>query len=125
MANAKQGAQPESFMDALGDIHMAIANAKLSPDADMAFLNKVEMVIMGRIKHQDAQSQQPGGAQPPGPSAAGGGAPAAPGASPGGPPGAAPPQGVGPPPGGPTPHAAIPPPDMDDVRRTIAQTTGE
>ena len=48
---AKAGANPESFQDALGDIFMAIANAKLSPDADLGFLNKVEMVVMGRLKH--------------------------------------------------------------------------
>jgi hypothetical protein len=110
---AKAGANPESFNDALGDIFMAIANAKLSPDADLGFLNKVEMVVMGRLK----TPPQPGGAQPPGPSGPpGGGAPQGP------PPGGAPPG--GPPPGGPNPHASIPPPDMDDVRQTIAQTTG-
>lgn len=112
---AKAGANPESFQDALGDIFMAIANAKLSPDADLGFLNKVEMVVMGRLKTPPAQ---PGGAQPPGSPGAGGGAPQAP------PPGGAPPAPGGPPQGGPNPHAAIPPPDMDAVRQTIAQTTG-
>lgn len=97
---------------------MAIANAKLSPDADMGFLNKIEMVVMGRLKQPPAQ---PGGAQPPGSPGAGGGAP--PGSPPPG--GAAPGAAAGPPPqGGPNPHAAIPPPDMDEVRQTIAQTTG-
>jgi hypothetical protein len=116
MAGPAKGAGPESFQDALGDIFMAIANAKLSPDADLGFLNKIEMVIMGRLKHSD---QQPGGAQPPGqPGSPGGGAPQGP------PPGGPPPGEAAPPQGGPAPHAAIPPPDMDDVRRTIAQTTG-
>ena len=111
----------ESFQAALGDIHMAIANAKLAPDADMGFLNKIEMVIMGRLKHDP--NQQPGGAQPPG--SPGGGAPGGP--PPGAPPGAqaAPPmRGNATPGGGPQANAAIPPPDMDDVRRTIAQDTG-
>jgi hypothetical protein len=118
---AKAGANPESFNDALGDIFMAIANAKLSPDADLGFLNKVEMVVMGRLK----TPPQPGGAQPPGSPGAGGGAPQGP------PPGGAPPAPGGPPPrgnatpgGGPTANSAIPPPDMDAVRQTIAQTTG-
>lgn len=116
-----KGANTESFQDALGDIHMAIANAKLSPDADMGFLNQIEMVVMGRLKHPPSQPPAPGGAQPPGSPDAGGGAPpSAPtvGASPGAPGQGAPPQ------GGPDPHAGIPQPDMNDVRRTIAQTTG-
>lgn len=111
---AKAGANPESFNDALGDIFMAIANAKLSPDADLGFLNKVEMVVMGRLK----TPPQPGGAQPPGSPGAGGGAP--PGSAAGG----APPGPGAPPQGGPNPHASIPPPDMDAVRQTIAQSTG-
>jgi hypothetical protein len=121
VAGAK-GASPESFSDALGDIHIAIANAKLSPDADLGFLNQLEMVVMGRLKHPD-QSKQPGGAQPPGSGQPGGGGPGQPPGQagpppPGGPANAPPPQ------GGPAPHASIPPPDMDDVRKTIAQTTG-
>ena len=110
----------ESFQDALGDIHMAIANAKLAPDADMGFLNKIEMVVMGRLK---APPAQPGGAQPPGSPGAGGGAPGTP--PPGPPPGAAAgPRGNATPGGGPQANTAIPPPDMDQVRDTIAQTTG-
>ena len=113
---AAKTANAESFQDALGDIFMAIANAKLSPDADLGFLNKIEMVVMGRLKTPPAQ---PGGAQPPGQSGPpGGGAPQGP--TPGGPP----PGGAAVPQGGPNPHAAIPPPDMDQVRDTIAQTTG-
>jgi hypothetical protein len=107
---------PESFTDSLGDVYMAICNAKLSQDADLGFLNKLEMVVMGRLKTPPAQ---PGGAQPPGASGPpGGGAPQGP------PPGGPPPGGQAVPQGGPNPHAAIPPPDMDDVRDTIAQTTG-
>jgi hypothetical protein len=114
---AKAQGNPESFQDALGDIFMAIANAKLSPDADLGFLNKIEMVVMGRLKQPPAQ---PGGAQPPGSQGPpGGGAPGSP------PPAGAPPGGqAAPPQGGPNPHAAIPPPDMDDVRKTVAASTG-
>ena len=113
----KAGTAAQSFNDALGDVFMSISNAKLSPDADLGFLNKLEMVVMGRLKHSD--QQQPGGAQPPGPAGPPGG-----GAPPGPPPGGAPPGGP-PPQGGPQPHASIPPPDMDEVRKTIAQSTGE
>lgn len=120
MAQATAGKAPPSFMDALGEVHMAVANAKLSADADLKFLNQLEMVVIGRLKHTD---QQPGGAQPPGSQGApGGGAPGGPppGGAPPGPPSAAPP-----PQGGPNPHAGIPQPDMNEVRKTIAQTTGE
>jgi hypothetical protein len=118
---------PPSFSDALGDIHMAIAQAKVAPDADLGFLNQLEMVVMGRLKHPD-QQQQPGGAQPTGP--AGGGAPGPPasgGAPADGPPppGAAPSPPQGPPQGGPDPHAAIPKMDPDEMRRVIAESTGQ
>jgi hypothetical protein len=77
------------------------------------------MVVMGRLKHDP--NQQPGGAQPPGQPQ--GGAPGGP--PPGAAPGGAPPmRGNATPGGGPAANAAIPPPDMDDVRDTIAQTTG-
>lgn len=110
---------PQSFQDALGDVAMAIANAKLCPDADMGFLNKVEMVILGRLKHTD---QQPGGAQPAGP--AGGGAPGPGGAAPGGPPQPSPNPNGPPPQGGPAPHPTIPQMDPDEMRRVIAENTG-
>jgi hypothetical protein len=97
---------------------MAIANAQLAQDADLPFLHQLNLVVIGRIKHADQAQQQPqpGGAQPPGPGGPPGG-----GAPPGGPPPGGPP----PPQGGPAPHASIPPPDMDEVRKTIAQTAGE
>lgn len=117
MAGPAKGGAPPSFQDALGDVYMAISGAKLAQDADLGFLNKLEMVVMGRLKHND--QSQPGGAQPPGASGPpGGGAPQGP------PPGGPPPGGQAVPQGGPNPHAAIPPPDMDQVRDTIAQTTG-
>ena len=110
-------ANAESFNDALGDIFMAIANAKLSPDADLGFLNKIEMVVMGRLKTP--------------PTTAGRSAATRTAWS----------TGRGCATGSaawwrlllvgqqsrkvdPHPHAAIPPPDMDQVRDTIAQTTG-
>jgi hypothetical protein len=115
VAQAKAGQAPPSFSDALGEVYMAVANAKLSQDADLKFLNQLEMVVIGRLKHSD--QQQPGGAQPPGPAGApGGGAPQGP------PPAGAPPG--GPPPGGMAPNQAIPRPDMDEVRKTVAQETG-
>lgn len=101
----------------MGDVYMSIANAKLAPDADLKFLNQLEMVVIGQIKHTGGQ--QPGGAQPPG-QPPGGGAPGPGGAPPGGPP----PRGNATPGGGPTANTAVPPPDMDEVRDTIAQTTG-
>jgi hypothetical protein len=126
MAGASQSKAPPSFTDALGEVSMAIAQAKLSNDADLPFLNQLEMVVIGRLKH--AGQQGPGGAQPAGMPGAQGGAPGgpspeAPPGPPAGPQGAPPPE-MGPPQGGPNPHAAIPPPDMEDVRRTIAETTG-
>jgi hypothetical protein len=121
VAASPSGKAPQSFSDALGDVLMAVANAKLCPDADLGFLNKVEMVVLGRLKHPD---QAPGGAQPPG--AAGGGGPTPP--PPGGPPpaGAKPaaPGQAPPPQGGPAPHPNIPNMDPDEMRRVIAQTTG-
>jgi hypothetical protein len=113
---------PPSFTDALNGVYMAVAEAKLAQDADLKFCNQLEMVVIGRIKHAD--QQQPGGAQPPGPGGPPGG-----GAPPGPPPGAAPPggpplRGNATPGGGPEANAAVPPPDMDEVRRTVAETTG-
>lgn len=114
MPPTKAGAQPTSFMDALGEVYMAIANAKLSEDADLGFLNQLELVVIGRIKHQS--QQQPGGAQPPGPAGAPGGG------APGPPPGGAPPG--GPPPGGMAPNQRLPRPDMDEVRKAVAEAAG-
>ena len=127
MAGASQIKAPPSFTDALGDIAMSIAQAELSNDADLQFLNQLRMVVVGRLKH--AGQAGPGGAQPAGMPGAQGGAPGGPptGAPPGQPAGpeAGPPPGMAPPPqGGPNPHASIPSPDMEDVRRTIAETTG-
>lgn len=122
MAASPSGKAPQSFSDALGDVLMAITNAKLCPDADLGFLNKVEMVVLGRLKHPD---QAPGGAQPPGGAAGGAPGPTT-GAPPGGapPPGAAPKPGGPPPQGGPAPHPNIPNMDPDEMRRVIAQSTG-
>jgi hypothetical protein len=121
VAQAAATKAPPSFSDALGDVYMSIANAKLAQDADLKFLNQLELVVIGRLKHSD---QQPGGAQPPGPGGPpGGGAPQGP--PPGGaPPGGPPLRGNATPGGGPPANAAVPPPDMDAVRKDIAATTG-
>ena len=124
MAAGGKTPQPESFTESLNDVYMAIANAKLAPDADLQFCNQLEMVVMGRLKQP---APKPGGAQPPG--AAGGGAPGGPpGAPPGGPApspgGQVPPGNQTPPQGGPAPHPSIPPMDPDEMRRTIAESTG-
>ena len=129
MAQAGANKAPQSFSDALGDVLMAIANAKLCPDADLGFLNKLEMVTLGRLKHPDQGAQAGPGAQP---GAAGGGQPGPPGGPPPGGPAAAPPPGAavappgnGPPPqGGPAPHPNIPDMDPDEMRRAIQQSTG-
>ena len=107
----------------MGDVYMSIANAKLAPDADLKFLNQLEMVVIGQIKHTGGQA--PGGAQPPGSQGPPGGGPGGPPGGPGAPgqPGP-PPRGNATPGGGPTANTAVPPPDMDEVRKTIAQTTG-
>ena len=102
----------------MGDVYMSIASAKLAPDADLKFLNQLEMVVIGQIKHQGGQV--PGGAQPPGSQGPAGGGPGGPPAGPAAPP----PHGNATPGGGPTANTAVPPPDMDEVRDTIAQTTG-
>ena len=125
MASGSQGKAPQNFSDALGAIIVDVAQAKLTPDADMKFLNTIEMVLMGRLKHPDQQG--PGGAQPTGAAGAPGGEP--PG-GPGGPPAGGPPPGPGGPPPGPPPGPGtqsapgFPTPDPEDMRRTIAQTTG-
>ena len=115
MAAPTKAQAPESFTDALGEVYMAVANAKLSQDADLPFLNTLDAILIGRIQHQ--QQPKPGGAQPPGAAGPPGG-----GGTPGPPPGGAPPG--GPPSGGMAPNQALPRPDMDEVRRTVAQTTG-
>ena len=73
MASASSGKAPQNFSDAFGAIIVDIAQAKLTPDADMKFLNTIEMVLMGRLKHPDQQG--PGGAQPTGAAGAPGGPP--------------------------------------------------
>ena len=120
---AQAGAKaPQSFSDALGDVLMAITSASLAPDADMDFIEKIRMVVLGKLKHMGQPSQP--GAQP---GAAGGGQPGPPsGGPPPGGPAAAPPPGAAqaPPQGGPAPHPNIPGMDPDEMRRVIAQTTG-
>ena len=125
MAAGGAGKAPASFTDAMGEVLMALTQAKLAPDAHMDVIMALEKVVVGVIKNP----QQPGGAQPTGP--AGGGAPPSEGGPPpGGPapspsPGGGPPPQAGPPQGGPEPHARIPQMDPDEMRRVISQSTGE